>query len=63
MRVKLYDPACEELAKHFLQHSIEQSNAIVIQSLARSIQQSIEDWFEDNPAAQRTVEDRRGEDA
>jgi hypothetical protein len=45
---KTYDPACAVLAKHFLQDR-PLATPEEIASLARSIQQAIEEWFADNP--------------
>jgi hypothetical protein len=59
MVVSTWDPKCEALAEHFLQDegpilgSNEPSDRGEqrIKSLARAIQQAIEDWLDDHPAA------------
>ena len=63
MSVKTYDPACYELAEHFLkdepasEHSTPYEQAC--HDLALTIQQAVEDWFVQpapiNDVAQRAV--------
>jgi hypothetical protein len=50
MSVKTYDPACYELAEHFLQdvpfgNPDETSYDQACHDLALTIQQAVEDWF------------------
>jgi hypothetical protein len=54
MTVKTYDPACYELAEHFLEPSDFPAAVYRARchSLALAIQQAVEDWFEDEPRAQ-----------
>ena len=46
--MKLYDPACHELAEHFLGDDdvSPAENELRMQSLAGAIQQAVEDWIE-----------------
>lgn len=52
--MKPYDPACRELAEHFLQHTpgALADDGETIDALAVAIQDAIEDWLRD-------VEDER----
>jgi hypothetical protein len=43
----LYDPNCGDLARHFLPNGTDDQ----IAALAGSIQQAVEDWFEENENA------------
>jgi hypothetical protein len=52
--VKTYDPACYELAEHFLQDepcvADPDLHKKYLHSLALDIQQAVEDWFIDVPS-------------
>lgn len=56
---KLYDPECAELAQHFLAHYPQRITDERVASLARSIQQAVEDWFEDHPITETLKESAR----
>ncbi len=43
---ELFDPQCQELAEHFLQHEVADVGRV--KSLAIAIQQAVEDWYLDN---------------
>lgn len=51
MRVKTYDPKCQELAEHFLLDEPNLDTEDGAKDLARCIQAAIEGWFEDAAAA------------
>ena len=43
MKTKTYDPACAELARHFLEDEASESD---VSELAGEIQQAVEDWMD-----------------
>ena len=47
MAQKAYDIQCGELAKSFLRDSMEGVSTEAVDSLAQTIQDAIENWFED----------------
>jgi hypothetical protein len=54
MRERDYDPACEDLAEHFLSEEritpdTETEHVQRVRSLSQALQTAAEDWLEDNP--------------
>ena len=68
MAAKTYDPACYDLAEHFLQDEPCRKDAVLMfkhsESLARAIQQAVEDWFfEDGMDNADSPQDTNAKDA
>lgn len=51
MASRLYDPACEDLSRHFLG---DKASALIVSELAFGIQEFIEGWLKDELAERIT---------
>jgi hypothetical protein len=52
--MRLYDPACQDLAEHFLSDepytsATAEAQEDRVKSLSEAIQMAVDDWLDDNP--------------